>query len=661
MLIPIGHEEDAVRRLPWVSIVVMAICIVAFFLSTRQASQIEERAQRRLVEVAEYYAQRPYLELEDELAAGAKWWFYEDGEEDAYAAEDRRTAADYGVGPMQQESQQRELDELTVAWREARAEIPTRRWGLVPNDFQAGDLIASIFMHAGLMHLLGNLMFFWLSGPPLEDVWGRPFFSVFFLAAGVVGGLLWVARFPASNIPLVGASGAVAGLMGAFMVRFWSTQIRMYYFYFIGFRFLSGTFNSPAWVMLGLWFARELFSASAFDRFAGETGGVAYWVHVWGFAFGAGTAAVIRHFKIEEKVFRPKIDVKLGEETNTIVEQAHQLRQEGRLDEARDLLADELRQRPSNWDANLSLWDIGLQLGQPQEAQSALLRLIRHELRQNEHELAVSHWLELNEHCPEIEIDLNLRLRLAEAMVEDQRDDEASGLLAQVHEMLDPSLPMGLRVRLARAAALSRSPSTPGLCGPLLNDPAVPEEIRQEISELLARAQAQGLRTSSTDDEAGAPDDNAPLPLSEEVPAQRVLKVMSAVPKHLTGEKIGVELAGGGGTRVLPLANVQSVAAARIDEDLQNAYVVIDLLVDSLWSDRVAIRTVRLRSTAFDARTLVPQQTDPLAALIAFIDTLVAVSGATPLPDADSVRGQPFYRFASLAEYESKVFGFVAG
>ena len=102
------------------------------------------------------------------------------------------------------------------------------------------------------------------------------------------------------------------------------------------------------------------------------------------------------------------------------------------------------------------------------------------------------------------------------------------------------------------------------------------------------------------------------------------------------------------------------MAAARIDEGLGNPFVVIDLLVDSLWSDKSKIRTVRMRSFEFDARKIVDSQADSHQALVTFIENVVAISGASPIPDADSIKGEPFYSFASLPEYESMVFGFVA-
>ncbi len=212
MLIPIGHEESEVRRLPWVSIVIGVTCLLVFWIAGRGEARARERTGEALSEVMESYYQHPYLEADEERARVKEWVVM------GYELEG--SAPNYDVDPIQREIEQDALDQLTEVWNGSRQNIPIYRWGLIPNKLQLGDLITSIFMHAGLMHLIGNLMFFWLSGPPLEDVWGRPIFAVFFLASGLVGGLLWVARYSESGIPLVCASGAVACLMGAFIVRF---------------------------------------------------------------------------------------------------------------------------------------------------------------------------------------------------------------------------------------------------------------------------------------------------------------------------------------------------------------------------------------------------------------------------------------------------------
>ncbi len=658
MIIPIGHEEDEVRRWPWVTIVFGVACLILFAYSNQAEKRAQEITDAKASEVIEYFFEHPHLELDEELEKSGNVEFFLIG----------RYLSELNEGELEvpepslyaKEREQEELDELTAAWKDARFEIPAVRWGLVPADWQLGDLIAYMFMHAGWMHLLGNLFLLWLAGPPLEDVWGRPFFAAFYLATGVIGGLLWIGRYAGSGVPLIGASGAIAGLMGAFMVRYWTSKINFFYFIWF-FRIFVGTFRAPAWLMLGLWFAGEYLSAQAMEpimaAFGG--GGVAYWVHVWGFAFGVGVALVMRRMKVEERVLRPQIDKKLGEEENTAVEEAHDLRQQGRVEEAWQRLLAELRQNPGNVDASLALWDVALATERTAEAAPVFLRLIRQEMRQGELQLGMFHWLELVENVPDVKLDLDLRIRLAEACLEETRDDDAAELLASVHEGIDPELPMGVLVRLARVAARSLSASTEALCGLVLARPDVPDPVREELGELLVRAKARGLRSAAAGEPQTPADDDAPLPLSEVAPAHRTLKVMAAVPRQLTGPKITVDLQGQ--ARVLPLDRIQAVAVAKIDEGFDAAYVVIDLLVDSLWDDRPQVRTVRLRSDQFDARTLVEGESDASGALSALLETILGVSEATPMPDPDAARGRPFYSFTSLREYETQVFGFTAG
>ena len=121
-----------------------------------------------------------------------------------------------------------------------------------------------MFLHGGWLHLFGNLLLLFLTGPFIEDRWGRPAFLAFYLAAGLAAAGLFVARFPELSLPLIGASGAIAGCMGAFLVRFFRT--RMQYFYWFG--IFVGTFSAPAWLMLPLWFGNELLMARVSEAVA---------------------------------------------------------------------------------------------------------------------------------------------------------------------------------------------------------------------------------------------------------------------------------------------------------------------------------------------------------------------------------------------------------
>jgi len=156
-------------------------------------------------------------------------------------------------------------------------------YALLPVRLTNGEnlpaLITSIFLHGGWMHLLGNMLFLWIFGDNLEDEMGHIPFLLFYLACGIGASLAQVAADPTSQIPTVGASGAIAGVMGGYLLLFPKARVDIFIFFIVFFRILP----IPAWIMLGLWFAIQLFSGFSIDTSAG---GVAYWAHAGGFVIG---------------------------------------------------------------------------------------------------------------------------------------------------------------------------------------------------------------------------------------------------------------------------------------------------------------------------------------------------------------------------------------
>jgi rhomboid family protein len=145
---------------------------------------------------------------------------------------------------------------------------------------QFANVIYSMFLHGSWMHLLGNMWFLWLFGNNIEDAMTRPRFLLFYLLCGLAAALLQVMAQPNSNIPMVGASGAISGVMGAYLVLF--PRVRVYTL--VPLVFILTSVALPAWVMLLYW---------AFLQFVGglgavgaEGGGVAFWAHVGGFIAG---------------------------------------------------------------------------------------------------------------------------------------------------------------------------------------------------------------------------------------------------------------------------------------------------------------------------------------------------------------------------------------
>lgn len=157
-------------------------------------------------------------------------------------------------------------------------------WGLIPARLTADGIgiqvISSMFLHGGFMHLAGNMLFLHIYGDNLEEELGHLRYLGFYLISGIVAALSHVFLFPQSLSPLVGASGAVAGVMGGYLVLFPKARIDIFVFIIIFFR----VFALRAWVVLGLWMVFQMYSGFGTLN---QTAGVAYWAHIGGFVIGA--------------------------------------------------------------------------------------------------------------------------------------------------------------------------------------------------------------------------------------------------------------------------------------------------------------------------------------------------------------------------------------
>jgi membrane associated rhomboid family serine protease len=177
------------------------------------------------------------------------------------------------------------------------------RWSLIPSEIASGKnlitVLTAMFMHGGLLHIAANMIFFWAFGPEIEDMMGRTRYSVFYVSGGLVAFGVQVAVNPDSLVPTLGASGAIAAVMGAFLITFPHDRIRTVVF--LGF-FVTIAFI-PAILLVGFWFLIQLFSevGSLVERQTG--GGIAYAAHIGGFVFGMASARLFeRHQRRDNKV-----------------------------------------------------------------------------------------------------------------------------------------------------------------------------------------------------------------------------------------------------------------------------------------------------------------------------------------------------------------------
>jgi len=162
------------------------------------------------------------------------------------------------------------------------------QWSVIPAQIIAGHrwitILTAMFMHGSWSHIIGNMIFLWAFAPEIEDAMGRSRYLIFYLAGGLVATLAQVAASPHSTVPNLGASGAIAAVMGAFIVTYPRDRIKTILFVFIFARITL----IPASLLIGFWFLSQLIHAGVVANT--QTGGVAYLAHVGGFVFGAVAA-----------------------------------------------------------------------------------------------------------------------------------------------------------------------------------------------------------------------------------------------------------------------------------------------------------------------------------------------------------------------------------
>lgn len=166
------------------------------------------------------------------------------------------------------------------------------KWAFTPSNFIAHPianiptLFTSMFMHAGIAHLLGNMLYLWIFGDNVEDRMGKVKFTLFYLVCGLIATFTQLFFIPHSDIPNLGASGAIAGVLGAYILLFPREKVRV----MLG----SAVTEWPALIVIGFWFILQFFSSFSSEASSGESGGVAYMAHIGGFIAGLAIAALFK-------------------------------------------------------------------------------------------------------------------------------------------------------------------------------------------------------------------------------------------------------------------------------------------------------------------------------------------------------------------------------
>lgn len=330
MLIPIGHDNMQARRLPFITIGLIIINFVAFLFSISTLNRESPELSDTRLHIRVLAATHPELTLtaaaqklvdDTKLQDPSSW--------EAAKSEFRPIADAWDARMRLMESPellQAEMDKLSARYEELRSSSVMERYAFVPSHPTWYSYITANFLHGGWLHIIGNMWFLWLAGIVLEDVWGRGLYLAVYMIAGAFALQVHGWCNAGSNVPTLGASGAVAALMGAFLIRFPKVQINMMWFW--GF-FRATRFSMEAYWLLPLWFLMEIL----FGVISGSGGGVAHMAHVGGFAFGMLAALGIQRSGLEH-IINKAIEAEIDPDHDAELDQIQELIGQNRLDDA---------------------------------------------------------------------------------------------------------------------------------------------------------------------------------------------------------------------------------------------------------------------------------------------------------------------------------------
>lgn len=355
LLLPIGNDRE-VFHFPYVTVGIIAICLfIQFYASfldkNDPTSRIQEELQLR-VQIWRKHV-RSYLQERGVM-------FHRPQSQEEWSEFTRQIRKlqreffrDYESGKIVSSSDP-DYQRLHRLMQRRKQRSGVFAYGFRMQDIKERPvtLLTYMFIHGGWLHLIGNMLFLFVCGSNLEDRWGRGVWMGFYGIAGILAGLAFGLLHPQVSQVLVGASGAIAAAMGAFLLLFYQTRIRIFYFFWLILPF-SGTFSIRAMWVLPVWLILQLLGLRA--EVAGLSMSVAYSAHVVGFAFGMLTVFVFKLIRVDQSLVQASEKKAILLENHPLLEKGLLYKQQGSLRLAEASFASLLRQHPEHVDAMLEL------------------------------------------------------------------------------------------------------------------------------------------------------------------------------------------------------------------------------------------------------------------------------------------------------------------
>lgn len=422
--VPLGNENSTVRRLPWVTFSIIALNVVIFLGTLPIISQQETETSQKRYQLLEFLEQNPSLlydkavrrKLVDEGVVSERQWATFDSE--TTQTEGLEEIYKEKIGEYQASLLHAELDVKIADFKQAIQDHLYYKYGLAPNGkWTFYQLITCLFLHAGWMHLIGNMLFFFAVGFSLEELWGRATFLGFYLLAGVVACLPSIIHPEA--VPMIGASGAISGVMGAFLIRLPKAKIKIGWafmpFSVLGLlltlrKRLFGIINVPTYIYMPYYLVAQVLAWWMMQK-TGDVSGVAYTAHIAGFAFGLVFALLMKVTRIEEKVINPRIEGKVSFSASPVVTEAFDLMDKGQYAVAERKLQSHLEVLPNDVGALMAMIQACQYRGNMEQVNTLFARVIRQHLSKGDKEAALYAYDSLLSAFPEDQVTPKLPVR----------------------------------------------------------------------------------------------------------------------------------------------------------------------------------------------------------------------------------------------------------
>jgi membrane associated rhomboid family serine protease len=429
MIIPIGHDRE-IFHFPYATLTVIVLCFAVQIYATIVPPDEERTAQLQREEVSLRIRLwqshgATWLQAHPSPAAapagGARSLLHQARQ---LAAQQRQFTLDFEAGRVVPTTHPD-----YIALQELRREQQQGR-GLLRlayhTDAPLYTLISYTLIHGGWLHLIGNMLFLWLCGCNMEDRWGRVVWLLLYVGGGALGAWAYGLMHPHTAPPLVGASGAIAAAMGAFLVVHYNAHIRLLYVLYVT-RLLIGTFTMRAFWALPIWFLQQAFGMWA----EGASGAVAYSAHVVGFLFGVVIALGFRVVGLDRRLQRASDAKATVFAQDPLFLDGMTLLERGDRAGAASTLERLLAAQPDHLDGAIQLFRLALDDG-PTAAAQAATRTLR--LCKQRGDIGAAHALLIE-----------LRERQPQALL----DDRSLLFLAQSLEKKDPQTSLALYAQLA--------------------------------------------------------------------------------------------------------------------------------------------------------------------------------------------------------------------